>query len=138
MLVKGARPRRVVLSGMGYEGIVSTGRRVDFFRRVLTQPDAFERGSAEWMAQAFLKTTGGDAAALVHILDTFVDTPADFLPTVTQPVLVVAGDQDFDNGAADRLADAFPNARHVVTPGNHMSAVLKPDLGVAIANFLAA
>ncbi|MGJ3649773.1 alpha/beta fold hydrolase [Sphingomonas sp. GlSt437] len=138
MLAMGAKPRRVVLSGMGLEGIISTGRRVDFFRRVLTMPDAFERGSAEWLAQAFLKTTGGDAAALVRVLDTFVDTPAEALQAITQPVLVVAGADDFDNGSAEALAAALPNARHVVTPGNHMSAVLKPELGQAIADFLAA
>jgi hypothetical protein len=36
------------------------------------------------------------------------------------------------------LADALPNARYVEVPGNHMSAVVKPELGQAIADFLAA
>ena len=72
------------------------------------------------------------------MLDTFVDTPAEALQAITQPVLVVAGADDFDNGSAEALAAALPNARHVVTPGNHMSAVLKPELGQAIADFLAA
>jgi hypothetical protein len=32
----------------------------------------------------------------------------------------------------------LPNATFVEVPGNHMSAVTKPDLGQAIADFLAA
>ncbi|MGL4314456.1 MAG: alpha/beta fold hydrolase [Sphingomonas sp.] len=138
MLARGATPRRVVLGGMGYEGITSTGSRAGFFRDVLTRPDGFERGSAEWLAQAFLKTTGGDSAALVRVLDTFVDTPPEVLATIRQPTLVVAGSDDFDNGSAEALAASLPNAKHVVTPGNHMSAVIKPELGEAMADFLAA
>lgn len=138
MLATGAAPGRVVLSGMGYEGIVSAGRRVDFFRRVLTQPDGFERGSAEWSAQAFLKTTGGDPLALVRVLDTFVDTPAETVERIAQPTLVVAGADDDDNGSAAKLASVLPHGRHVVVPGNHMSAVVKAELGQSIADFLAA
>jgi pimeloyl-ACP methyl ester carboxylesterase len=138
MLMLGASPRRVVISGMGYEGLTSSGTRGAFFRRVLTNPGSFERGTPEWMAEAFLKTSGGDAAALVRILDTFVDTPAEQLATIAQPVLVLAGADDFDNGSAERLAALLPAATHVTVPGNHMSAVLKPDLGNAIADFLIA
>lgn len=138
MLANGAAPGRVVLSGMGYEGITGATSRSAFFRRVLTEGGTFERGSAEWSAEAFLKTTGGDAAALVRILDTFVDTPEDVLRTFAWPTLVLAGADDFDNGSADRLAETLPHARRATIPGNHMSAVVKPELGQAIADFLAA
>lgn len=137
MLANGATPGRVVLSGMGYEGITGASGRGSFFRRVLTQPGTFERGSAEWAAEAFLKTTGGDPAALVRVLDTFVDTAVDVLGRIEQPTLVVAGAEDADNGSAERLAAALPRGHHVVVPGNHMSAVVKPELGQAIADFLA-
>jgi len=137
LLVHGATPRRVVLSGMGLEGIVASGRRADFFRRVLAPGASFERGSPEFMAQAFLKTTGGDATALALILDTFVDTEAAALDAVTQPVLVVCGADDRVNGSAPDLADALLNGRYVEVPGHHMSAVIKPELGQAIADFLA-
>ncbi|MBY0583061.1 MAG: alpha/beta hydrolase [Sphingomonas sp.] len=138
MLMLGAAPRRVVISGMGYEGLTSTGTRGAFFRNVLTNPGSFERGTPEWGAEAFLKTTGGDTAALVRILDTFIDTPPDQLAAITQPVLVLSGRDDFDNGSAERLAALLPQARYEAIPGNHMSAVLKPELGHAVANFLAA
>lgn len=138
LVAGGATPRRLVLSGMGYEGITATDRRVAFFRRVLTMSDAFERGSAEWSAQAFLKTTGGDPVALAHVLDTFVDTDPATLGSVPQSTLVVCGAEDNDNGSATKLADALPHGQYVEVPGNHMSAVVKVELGQAIADFLAA
>lgn len=133
----GARPRRVVLGGMGLQGIVATEGRGGYFRRVLTNLGTFERGSREWLTEAFLKTTDGDAEALLRVLDTFVDTPSDQLENIHQPVLVVAGVEDDDNGSASELADALPHGTYEEVPGNHMSAVTKPELGRAIAAFLA-
>lgn len=138
MLATGATPRRVVLSGMGLEGILHTHRRADHFRNILTNLGRHERGSPEWLAEAFLKTTGGDPEALLGVLDTFVDTPEGELARVTQPALIVCGAEDHDNGSAAALADALPNGRYAEVPGGHMSAVVKPELGRAIADFLAA
>lgn len=138
MLALGATPRRVVIAGMGYEGLTQTGKRGAFFRNILTNPGTFERGTPEWLAEAFLKTSGGDAKALVHILDTFVNMTEAELARIAQPVLVLAGVDDFDNGSAKALADALPNPTHAIVPGNHMSAVVKPELGQTIADFLAA
>lgn len=137
MLATGAAPRRVIVSGMGFDGITRADRRAGHFRNILTNLGKHERGSPEWMAEAFLKTTGGDPVALLGIIDTFVGTPADVLDTIAQPTLVVCGKDDDDNGSAPELADALPHARYVEVPGNHMSAVTKPELGQAIADFLA-
>ena len=138
MLATGAAPRRVIFAGMGLEGLTTTSRRADHFRNILTNLGKHERGSPEWLAEAFLKTTGGDPVALLGILDTFTDTPLDAIECVTQPALVVNGVEDFDNGSAAALADALPNARYVEVPGGHMSSVTKSELGQAIADFLAA
>lgn len=138
MIIMGATPRRSVISGMGYQGVTDTARRLDFFRRVLTQGGSFTRGSPEFLAEAFLKSSGGDPKALVHILDTFVATTDAELAAIDCPVLVLCGADDRDNGSAEALAQALPNAQYRAVPGNHMSAVVKPELGAAIADFLAA
>lgn len=138
MLATGATPRRVVIAGMGLDGITRADRRAGHFRNILTNLGKHERGSPEWLAAAFLKTTGGDPVALLGIIDTFVGTPADALEAIVQPVLVVSGKDDDDNGSAPALAGALPQARYVEIPGNHMSAVTKPELGQAIASFLKA
>ncbi len=137
-MVRGVRPRRAVVAGMGIEGMRRTSRRADFFRKVLTGIGTHERGSPEWMAEAFLKTTGGDAAALLPLLDSFVDTDEAELATIGAETLLLCGVDDKDNGAASDLADILPNARFKEIPGNHMSAVLQPELGIEIRDFLAA
>ncbi len=138
MLATGATPRRIIFSGMGLDGLTDTGRRAGHFRNVLTNLGKHERGSGAWMAEAFLKTTGGDPVALLGILDTFVDTPLAEIQAFAKPALVVNGVDDDDNGSAAALAETLPDARYVEVPGNHMSCVVKPELGQAIADFLAA
>ena len=138
MLVTGAEPRRIVFCGMGLEGLIETGRRVDHFRNILTNLGQHARGTPEWMAEAFLKTTKGDPQALLCVLQTFADTPDEALSTFKQPALVVCGAEDFDNGSARALAEALPDAVYVEVPGGHMSSVTRPELGEAIADFLAA
>ena len=136
MLARGAAPRRAVVAGMGLEGILDSRGRGEFFRRILVNPGSFPRGSAEWMAEAFLKTVGGDPVALLAVLDTAVDTPAEMIARIRIPTLVAAGAEDRDNGSAASLAEAFEHGRYLELPGNHMSAVAKPELGAAIVDFL--
>jgi pimeloyl-ACP methyl ester carboxylesterase len=138
MLARGAAPRRAIVAGMGLEGIVQAGGRSAFFRRILTNLGTFERGSPEWMAEAFLKTVGGDPVALLHVLGTSVDTPREALARIGMPTLVLVGAEDDDNGSAQALAAALPDGEYAVVPGNHMSAVTRPELGAAIADFLGA
>ena len=136
MMAQGARPRRAALGGMGLEGVLHTAGRGGFFRKVLEGIGTHPRGSPEWLAEAFLKTTGGDPQALLPLLDTFVDTPAGVLASFELPILVVAGIDDHDNGSAEALADALPQGRYRAVRGNHMSAVLDPALGGQIAEFM--
>jgi pimeloyl-ACP methyl ester carboxylesterase len=136
MLVRGATPARAIMGGMGFEGITRTGGRGGYFRNILTNPGTFKPGSAQWLTEAFLKTVGGDPVALLNILNTFVDTPAEALARIETTTLVVVGAEDNDNGSGEALAAALPKSRYVVIPGNHMSAVTKPELGAAMADFL--
>jgi pimeloyl-ACP methyl ester carboxylesterase len=137
MVVGGARPRRLVVSGMGLDGLLDTGSRSAHFKAVLEGLGRHERGSPEWMAEAFLKTTGGDPEALLPLLDSFVETKEAELDAIAMPTLVLSGADDHDNGSAAALAERLPRARYVEVPGNHMSAVTRPELGRALADFLA-
>ncbi|HEX8309531.1 MAG TPA: alpha/beta hydrolase [Allosphingosinicella sp.] len=136
MAILGAAPRRLVIAGMGLRGMLETGRRSAHFRKVLTGMGTHPRGSNEWMAEAFLKTTGGDPKALLPLLESFVDSSEEELHRIAMPTLVVSGLEDQDNGPAEDLARLLPDARFVEVPGNHMNAVTRPELGRAIADFL--
>ncbi len=138
MLVRGATPDRSVIAGMGLDGIVHASARNAHFRRILENQGGWDRRSAEGKAEAFMKSTGADPVAGLHLLDSNVDTPPEALAAITVPVLVLAGDEDNDNGAAEDLAAALPRGRAARVPGNHMSAVAQPDLGRAIAAYLTA
>ena len=136
MLARGCAPRKAIISGMGLQGLTNTEARGDHFRHVLTNLGKHERGSPAFMAEAFLKTSGGDPIALLGILDTFVDTPLEAIRGFNLPIAVICGEEDQDNGSASELADALPQGQLVTIPGNHMSAVVKPELGQAIRDFL--
>ena len=138
MVARGATPRRLVLAGMGLEGLLGTTGRADHFRDILTNLGKHERGSPKWMAEAFLKTTKGDPKALLLLLDTWEHVQESDLAKLTMPTLVVAGAEDLDNGSAPALAERLPKGTYQEVPGGHMSSVLKPELGAAIAAFLGA
>ena len=136
MLARGVRPRRAVIAGMGLDGLLDVTSRGDFFRAVLRGVGGHTRGSPEWMAEAFLKTTGGDPQALLPLLDSFVGVERREIAAFDVPVLVLSGRDDRDNGAAADLAALLPQGELVEIAGNHMSAVVQPALGEAIAAFL--
>lgn len=136
MVALGATPGRLIISGMGLRGLLHTAGRAAHFRKILTGLGTHERGSPEWLAEAFLKTTGSDPQALLPLLGSFVDTSEAELAAIAQPTLVLSGAEDQDNGSSEALAELLPDGCFVEVPGNHMSTVTKPDLGRAIARFL--
>ena len=138
MLARGAKPKRAVLSGMGLEGLTQTSRRAGHFRHVLTNLGSFQPGTPEFNVQAFIKSTKGDPVALLNILNSFTDTPVDVIRGLGLPVLVLCGEEGHDNGSAPALAAALPRGELIEVPGGHMSAVVKPELGQALADWLAA
>lgn len=138
MAILGATPRRLIVSGMGLRGMLDTGRRAHHFRDILTGFGTHQRGSPQWLAEMFLRTTGGDPKAMLALIDSFADSTEEELRRIAMPTLVLSGAEDQDNGPAEALADILPDGRYVEVPGNHMSAVTKPELGRAMADFLAA
>ena len=64
------------------------------------------------MAEAFLKTTGGDPQALLPLLDSFVDTSeAELARDRHADARAVSGAEDHDNGSAEALAELLPHGR---------------------------
>ena len=134
---EGLRPRRTVLGGAGLEGLRNWKRRKDFFLDAIAMFDKVQRGDPHWLSIQFMKSQGVDRVAAAQLLESFEDAFMSWLQAFTMPTLVVCGDQDDDNGSAEELANVLPNAIFAELPGTHMSSVTKPQLGEAIANFLA-
>jgi pimeloyl-ACP methyl ester carboxylesterase len=134
---EGLRPRRAVLGGAGLEGLRNWKRRKDFFVEAIGMFARVQRGDPHWLSIQFMKSQGVDRVAAAQLLDSFEDAFMSWLEAFTMPTLVVCGDQDDDNGSAEELANVLPNALFEEVPGTHMSSVTKPELGEAIAAFLA-
>ncbi len=135
---KGLKPRRAILGGAGLQGLREWARRKDFFLDAIRLADSVQRGDPHWLSIQFMKSQGIDRVAAAHLLNSFVNVDMDWLDAFTMPTLVVCGSEDDDNGSAEELAEALPNAVFREVPGTHMTSVTKPELGVEIAAFLSA
>jgi pimeloyl-ACP methyl ester carboxylesterase len=135
-VLAGLKPRRLVLGGMGLEGLTGWARRSAFFIDAIDRFDDIKRGDPAYFAHAFMKTQRTDRVASRLLLQSVDDTPPEALSGIAMPTLVVCGEGDQDNGSGPALAAALPDARFVETPGTHMTSVTKRELGAAIVGFL--
>ena len=136
-VIVGLRPRRLVLGGMGIEGLSNWETRSAFFVDMIDRFDSIERGDPAFLAKSFMKGQGIDPVAARLLLTQGVeDIAMDDLAKITMPTLVLIGDEDRDNGSPEKLRDALPDAEMAIIPGNHMGSVTKKDMGRAILEFL--
>jgi pimeloyl-ACP methyl ester carboxylesterase len=138
MLVRGARPRRCVLGGMGDSGVMQAGARAAMFEDSIRNGEAAANPQTGKYIQARIKAGGMNPQALLGVLASFVPTTADDLAGIPTPSLIVCGRDDDDNGSAEGLAAAMPDARAVRIAGNHLTAVAEPALASEITGFLGA
>ncbi|WP_419723008.1 alpha/beta fold hydrolase [Sphingobium aquiterrae] len=137
LLEQGLKPRRVVLGGMGLQGLSGWAKRRDFFLDVIAERDTIKRGDPRWLSAQFMKSMKVDPVAAALLLRSFGDVDPTGLAGVAMPVAVVCGTEDRDNGSPEALVEALPDAALHWVPGTHMSCVTRPELGQTIADFLA-
>jgi len=137
-VIAGLSPRRLVLAGMGLEGLAGWQRRSAFFIDAIDRFETIKRGDPAWMAYNFMKTMKVDRVAARLLLQSVDDTAPEELARITMPTLVLCGADDQDNGNAPRLAEMLPDARYHEIPGTHMSSVTQAAFGEGIAQFLVA
>lgn len=129
-------PQRLILGGMGVDGLREWDKRAAFFIRVIDEFDAIPKGDPAYFSMQFLKSQKVDRTAARLLLGSMENLDLGELANIACPTLVVCGDEDSDNGSAQELAGMLPNATYTEVPGTHMSSVTKPDLGRAMAQWL--
>lgn len=134
----GLQPRRLVLAGMGLEGLAGWDRRADFFIDAIDRFDEVRHGDPAFFAVSFMKTQKVDRVAARLLLQSVGDTDPEALEAIAMPTLVLCGAQDRDNGSPEKLVEALSDARLAEVPGTHMSSVTEPAMGEALAEFLSA
>lgn len=137
-VIEGLAPRRLVLAGVGLEGFSDWQKRSAVYVDAVERFEEVKRDEPAFFAVQFMKTMKVDREAARLLLASVEDTAREELARITMPTLIVTGSEDRDNGSPQALADALPDARFEEVPGNHMGSVTKPELGQAIAHFLAA
>lgn len=135
-VIAGLAPRRLVLSGMGLEGLAGWDRRANFFIDAIDRFAEVRHGDPAFYAVSFMKTMKTDRVAARLLLQTVDYTAPEELRAITMPTMILCGAQDRDNGSPQALADALPHATMVEIPGTHMSSVAEPALGKALVEFL--
>ncbi len=137
-----ARPERfgrVILAGVG-DGIVTGGRGRRASEAIASALESEMRaGINDARARAFrsfAEQQGNDMAALAAIQRSTREFERVKLGEVRNPVLVLIGEGDALVGPADQLAAAIPGAQLVKVPGDHLTAVVKPEFVQAIVEFL--
>ncbi|MBS1895656.1 MAG: alpha/beta hydrolase [Actinobacteria bacterium] len=139
MVVRGARPGRVVIGGTGLEPIIHMTGRGRQHHTMLADPGSAQPGTAAGRTDAYLDRIGADRVALRRILDTFVDTPIEALGEIEAPVLLLFGEEEDEaRGSVEDLAEAIPRATIKRVPGDHITAPRSPEFAEALVEFLRA
>lgn len=136
MLVRGARPAKLALGGMGDSGIMQAGARAAMFEDSIRHGEQAKDPQAGRYIQAAMAQRGLKADAMLGVLASFVPTTEDDLRAIPTPTLAVSGADDEDNGSPERLAALMPDAQALRVPGNHLTAVAEPALAEAFVRFL--
>lgn len=136
MLVRGARPKKCALGGMGDSGILGSEKRGAYFRDVITSGEKSAFPQAGQVVATMMKQGGLKPQAMLNVLAAQTPTSAEDLAKIQTPILVVSGRDDDDNGSAEKLAALLPHAQAQRVPGNHLSAVAAPELAQAFVAFL--
>ena len=137
LMVRGARPGKAVLGGMGESGIMEAGERAALFEDAIRNGEAAADPRSGRLIQALMAQQGLKAEAMLGVLASFAPTTPEDIAAIKVPTLVVSGDRDFDNGSPKTLADLLPNGKVEIVNGDHITAVVDPSLTAAITRFLA-
>ena len=132
LLVLDKRVQNAVLGGMGLDFTnTEWPRRKMFYRALMGDSIPQLKGAVD-----YVKSQGLDQLALAYLQKAQPSTSKEMLTKVKQPVLVISGDKDSDNGSAAELAKVLPNSSIVTTPGDHNHASATPEFSKEILIFL--
>jgi len=132
LLVLDKNIKKAVIGGMGAAFTNPQWPRRIMFYRALSGDSVPE---LQTMVQN-VKRQGLDQQALAYLQRSQPSTSKEDLGKVKQPVLIICGDKDADNGSAKELADLFKHSVYKVTPGDHGGAGRTKEFSIEVISFL--
>ena len=132
LLVLDKRVHKAVLGGMGADFTNPLWpRRIMFYHALRGDSVPELAGMIK-----YVESSGLDRQALACMQQEQPSTPATVLQQVKQPVLVLRGSEDVDNGSAPELAKLLPHATLGTVPGDHNHASATKEFGESVITFL--
>lgn len=132
LLVKEKRIKKAVLGGMGVDFT-----NPEWDRRILFM-NAFDgKTNQETQGAVDYATSIGANHRILHLLQKYQPV-ASFaeLREISAAVLVIAGDQDLDNGNPSDLKNEIPNSQLNIVPGDHNGTYKTQSFSTKIIQFL--
>lgn len=132
LLVMDKRIHDAVMGGMGADFTnPQWPRRIMFYRALMGDSVPELKGAVD-----YVKQQGFDQLALAYLQKEQPSTSKEELSKITQPVLVISGDQDSDNGSSKELAKLLPNSSVASAPGDHNHAAATAEFSKEVMGFL--
>ncbi len=132
LLILDKTVQNAVLGGMGADFTnPEWPRRKMFYRALMGDSIPELKGAVD-----YVKQQGFDQLALAYLQKAQPSTSKEALNNVEQPVLVISGDKDSDNGSAAELAKLLHNSSSAIIPGDHNHASATQEFSNKIISFL--
>ena len=132
LLVLDKKIKKGVMGGMGAEFTnPEWPRRIMFYKALIGESVP----ELEAMVQN-VKKQGLDQQALAYLQRSQPSTSKEELAKIKQPVLIICGDKDSDNGSAKELAALFKHPVYKITPGDHGGASRTKEFSTEVISFL--
>jgi pimeloyl-ACP methyl ester carboxylesterase len=132
LLVLDKKIKKGVMGGMGAEFTnPEWPRRIMFYKALSGEPVPELASMVE-----NVKKQGLDQQALAYLQRSQPSTSKEELGKIKQPVLIICGDKDSDNGSAKELAVLFKHPTYKITPGDHGGASRTKEFSTEVISFL--
>ena len=131
LLVFDKRIKDAALGGMGADFTnPDWPRRILFYHALRGDSVPQLKGLIDYVHQQNL-----DQPALAYLQRSQPSTSKEALSKVKQPVLVISGSEDSDNGSASELAKLLPNSTLATVPGDHNHASATKEFSTTVLHF---
>lgn len=132
LLVLDKHVQTAVMGGMGTDFTNPLWpRRIMFYRALMGDSIPELKSMVSYVQQQKL-----DQLALAYLQRAQPSTSKEILHKTTQPVLVISGSEDADNGSAGELAKLLPHSTLATVPGDHNHASATAEFSKEVIAFL--
>ena len=134
LLSQDSRITKAVLGGMGIDFTNPDWNRRIMFQKAFSGEEPLNETTRG--AVNYAKSIGADLEILSYLQKYQPVTSIDELHSINAQTLVIAGDQDKDNGDPKDLSEAIKNAELVIIPGDHNNTYKTQEFANKVLDFL--